>query len=388
MDALSTLVVHGAQAESPTNAPVSMPIYQSASWTFADLEEVDAVYSGKKPGAIYGRNGTPNQRALENLFARLHQAEAALACASGMSALSAAFLGLLGQGSKVVASQDLYGSTLGVLRDLERFGLELLTLDMTDLDQIQTALQGARMLVLETSSNPRLRIPDLPRLCALAHQAGALVLVDNTFASPYHCQPLTLGADLVMESLTKFVNGHSDVMLGALAGRRDLIEPIRSVAVRMGLVSNPHECWLGVRGAETLELRMQRASSNAAELARFLQDHPRVQRVHYPGLYSHPDHPTAQRILKNGFGAMLSFELEPSRAAVNTLLHNLEHIKLALSLGGVNTTLSHPATSSHRFLSAEERERLGLHDGFLRMSVGIENLADLQADLDRALSHL
>lgn len=388
MESLSTLVVHGATAETPANQPVSLPIYQSASWTFSDLDEVDAVYAGDKPGAIYGRNGTPNHRALENLFAKLHHTEAAVACASGMSALSAAFLGLLGQGSKVVASQDLYGSTLNVVHDLGRFGVEVVTLEITDFERMQTALQGARMLVLETSSNPRLRIPNLPRLCAMARQAGALVLVDNTFASPYHCRPLQHGADIVMESLTKFISGHSDVMIGALAGRRELIEPIRSVAVRMGLVSNPHECWLSVRGAETLELRMQRASSNAASLAQFLQAHPRVRKVHYPGLPSHPDHQTAQGVLQNGFAAMLSFELEPSRQVVNTLLHNLRHIKLALSLGGVNTTLSHPATSSHRFLSPGEREQLGLHDGFVRMSVGIENLEDLKSDLEQALSHL
>ncbi|MBO1435702.1 PLP-dependent aspartate aminotransferase family protein [Meiothermus sp. CFH 77666] len=388
MESLSTLVVHGATAETPANQPVSLPIYQSASWTFGDLDEVDAVYAGDKPGCIYGRNGTPNHRALENLFAKLHHTEAAVACASGMSALSAAFLGLLGQGSKVVASQDLYGSTLNALHDLGRFGVEVITIEITDLDRMQTALRGARMLVLETSSNPRLRIPNLHRLCAMARQAGALVLVDNTFASPYHCRPLQHGADIVMESLTKFVSGHSDVMIGALAGRRDLIEPIRSVAVRMGLVSNPHECWLSVRGAETLELRMQRASSNAASLAQFLQAHPKVRKVHYPGLPSHPDHQTAQGVLQNGFAAMLSFELEPSRQAVNTLLHNLRYIKLALSLGGVSTTLSHPATSSHRFLSRAEREQLGLHDGFLRMSVGIENLDDLKGDLEQALSYL
>ncbi|WP_299425833.1 PLP-dependent aspartate aminotransferase family protein [uncultured Meiothermus sp.] len=388
MESLSTLVVHGATAKTPANHPVSLPIYQSASWTFSDLDEVDAVYSGEKPGVIYGRNGTPNHRALENLFARLHRAEAGVACASGMSALSAAFLGLLSQESKVVASQDLYGSTLNVLHDLRRFGLELATVEITDFDRMHTELQGAQMLVLETSSNPRLRIPDLPRLCTMAHQAGAVVLVDNTFASPYHCRPTEHGADIVMESLTKFISGHSDVMIGAVAGRHRLIEPIRSVAVRMGLVSNPHECWLSVRGTETLEVRMQRASSNAAELAHFLAGHSKVRQVHYPGLTSHPDHLTARQVLQNGFAAMLAFELEPSRQMLNNFLRGLGYIKLALSLGGVNTTLSHPATSSHRFLSPDEREKLGLHDGFLRMSVGIENLNDLKSDLEQALSGL
>lgn len=385
MDDLATLAVHGAKAEKPQNEPVSSPIYQSAAWTFRDLDEVDAVYEGREAGAIYGRNGTPNHRALEALFAALHRAESAVACASGMSALSATFLGLLGSGDKMVASQDLYGSTLNVLRDLGRFGVQTVTVDIGDVAGVERALEGAKLLMLETASNPRLRVPDLPKLSALAHQAGAMVVVDNTFASPYHCRALEHGVDLVMESLTKFINGHSDVMLGAVAGKKDLIEKIRAVAVRMGLVSNPYECWLAVRGAETLELRMERASRSALELAQFLERHPKVRRVHYPGLPSHADHETARKVLRNGFAAMLSFELEPSRTSVNALLHHLRYIKLALSLGGANTTLSHPATSSHRFLSPQEREALGLHDGFLRMSVGIERLEDLRADLMQAL---
>jgi cystathionine gamma-synthase/methionine-gamma-lyase len=388
MDSLSTLAVHAAQAEQPLNAPVSQPIYQSASWTFRDLDEVDAVYEGRQAGAIYGRNGTPNHRALEALFAALHGAEAAVACASGMSALSATFLALLKAGDKVVASRDLYGSTLNVLRDLGRFGVGTVTVEMDDLALIERELAGAKLLMLETSSNPRLRVPDLERLSELAHRHGVTVVVDNTFASPHHCCPLEFGVDLVMESLTKFVSGHSDVMMGGVAGRRELLEPVRAVATRMGLVSNPQECWLAMRGAETLELRMRRASANALELARFLEGHPKVRRVHYPGLPSHPDYATAAKVLRNGSAAMLSFELEPSRAAVNTLLHGLQYTRMALSLGGTCTTLSHPATSSHRFLSQEEREALGLHEGFLRMSVGIENLTDLRQDLERALAAL
>ncbi|MDX2004327.1 MAG: PLP-dependent aspartate aminotransferase family protein [Meiothermus sp.] len=385
MDSLSTLALHGAEAEKPLNEPVSQPIYQSASWTFRDLDEVDAVYEGRTAGAVYGRNGTPNHRALEALFAKLHRAEAAVACASGMSALSAGFLGLLRAGDRVLASQDLYGSTLGVLRDLGRFGVSVQTADTSDPAAVEAALGGVRLLMLETSSNPRLRVPDLRRLSDLAHRAGALVMVDNTFASPVHCRPLEHGVDLVMESLTKFISGHSDVMLGAVAGRKELIDPVRAVAVRMGLVSNPGECWLGMRGAETLAVRMRQASANAAALAQFLSAHPAVRRVHYPGLPAHPDHAVAREMLTDGFAAMLSFELEPSRAAVNALLHNLKYIRMALSLGGTTTTLSHPLTSSHRFIPSEEQAALGLHNGFLRMSVGIESLEDLQADLSGAL---
>ena len=386
MDSLATLTLHGAEADKPLNDPVSQPIYQSASWTFKDLDEVDAIYEGGKAGAVYGRNGTPNHRALESLFSKMHGAEAAVACSSGMSALSAGFLALLKSGDTVLASQDLYGSTINVLRDLGRFGVGLQIVDTTNPAAVAAALPGCRLLMLETSSNPRLRVPNLATLSQLAHQAGVLVMVDNTFASPYHCQPLAHGVDLVMESLTKFISGHSDVMLGAIAGRKELVDPIRAVAVRMGFVSNPNECWLGMRGAETLALRMRQASSNAAALADFLSTHPAVRRVHYPGLTSHPDHSVAQTVLSKGFAAMLSFELEPSRTAVNALLHNLSYIRMALSLGGTSTTLSHPLTSSHRLIKPEEQATLGLHDGFLRMSVGVEAIEDLKADLTRALT--
>lgn len=385
MDPLDTWLVHGARAPQPQNLPVSQPIYQSAGWAFADLNEVDAVYDGSLPGAIYGRNGTPNQRSLEALVAQLHHGQAAMVGASGMSVLQAVFLALLHQGAKVVASQDLYGSTLNLLQDLGRFGVSTQTVDLSDPAAVAQALPGATLLMIETISNPRLRVPHLAQLSQLAHQHGVLVVVDNTFASPVHCRPLQQGADLVMESLTKFVNGHSDVMLGGLVGSEELVTKVRSVAVRGGLVSNPFESWLGVRGAETLALRMERASHSAMQLAQFLQSHPKVQRVHYPGLPSHPDHPVASHTLHGGFGAMLSFELAPQRETVNRFLRGLRYVRMVLSLGGANTTLSHPATSSHRFLSPAERSALGLHDGFLRMSVGIEHLNDLQADIAQAL---
>lgn len=388
MDALDTLLLHAAKVELPANRPVVMPIYQAAGWTFDDLDQVDAIYSGQQSGSIYGRNGTPNQRALEGLLAQIHGGDAGLLGASGMSILQAVFLALLGQGSRVVASQDLYGSTLNLLNDLARFGVQTQTVDLANPDQVGQALVGAQLLVAETISNPRLRVPDLARLAGQAQQAGAFLIVDNTFASPYHCRPLELGVDLVMESVTKFINGHSDVMLGGLVGKKDLVDRVRSVAVRGGLVSNPLESWLGLRGAETLAVRMARASSNALLLAQLLQSHPAVRQVHYPGLPQHPDHVTAQSVLQKGWGAMLSFELDPDRSLINRLLRNLRHIRMVLSLGGATTTLSHPATSSHRFLSPAERQQLGLHDGFLRMSVGIEDPNDLQTDLDHALAQI
>jgi cystathionine beta-lyase/cystathionine gamma-synthase len=368
---------------SPPNTPLAPPLYPSAAWSFKDLDEVDQAYQEGPPWVIYGRNGTPNTRALEALFAQAHQAPEALLCASGMAAFSAVFLGLLAPGDRVVASLDLYGSTVNLLEDLARWGLEG---RFVDLDRLREEdLAGARLLIVESLSNPRLRIPELPELVAWAHRQGALVLVDNTFATSYHLQPLRYGADLVLESLTKFFNGHSDVTLGALAGSSELIGRLRGWAVRSGLVGNPWEAWLAQRGAETLRPRMAQASATAARLAAFLAEHPEVQRVHYPGLPSYPDHLRAQRLLQGGFGAMLSFELEPSRPRVQRFLRRLRQIRLVLSLGGASTTLSHPLTSSHRFLSPQAQKALGLHMGFLRLSVGLEPLEELQDDLSRAL---
>ncbi|APD08812.1 MULTISPECIES: trans-sulfuration enzyme family protein [Thermus] len=385
---LSTRAVHGAQAETPANAPALLPIYQSAAWCFRDLDEVDAVYEGRLPGAIYARSGTPNHQALERLLAALHEGEAALATASGMAAFTALFLAYVNPGGRVVASRDLYGTTWGLLKDFARFGVEVVGVEATDLAQVEASLTPGSLLLVETLSNPRLRVADLPALAALARDRGALLVVDNTFATPYHAQPLKQGAHLVVESLTKFLSGHHQVLLGGVVGARDVVEPLRRVAVRAGLVPNPWACWLGVEGVKTLAVRLERASATAWRLARFLQAHPKVRAVHYPGLAHHPDHPVANRVLERGYGAMLSFELPPERAAVNRFLRSLKRVRLVLSLGGVETTLSHPATSSHRFLSEEEREALGLHEGFLRLSVGLEDPEDLEAEFSEALEAL
>ncbi|MCS6868672.1 PLP-dependent aspartate aminotransferase family protein [Thermus sp.] len=382
---LSTLAVHAAWAQTPANPPATMPFYPSAAWAFRDLDEVDAVYEGRVKGAVYARNGTPNRWALERLLAGLHGGEAALATASGMAALAALFLAHLRPGGRVVASRDLYGTTWGLLGDLARFGVEAVGVDATDLEAVAAHLRPGSLLLVETLSNPRLRVADLPALAALARERGALLVVDNTFATPYHARPLAQGADLVVESLTKFLSGHHLVLLGGLVGRKDLVEGPLGVAVRAGLVPDPWACWLGAEGAKTLAVRLERASATALRLARFLETHPKVRAVHYPGLPSHPDHATARRVLARGFGAMLAFELPPEREAVNRFLRALRHIRLVLSLGGTETTLSHPATSSHRSLPPSEREALGLHPGFLRLSVGLEDPEDLLEDLEEAL---
>src|SRR5271166_2935978 len=384
-----TRAAHGVRPPPPANAPARQPIYQSAGWSFRDLDEVDAIYDRALPGGIYGSDGNPNLLELEGTIAALEGAPAALATSAGMAALAAAFLSVLRTGERVVAARELYGNTIRLLDHLSRFGISTDYVDACDVAAVERALgAGARLVLVETISNPRLRVADLPALARAAHEHGALVLSDNTLAGPYHCRPLAHGVDMVMESATKFLAGHQDIVIGALAAAAELIEPARVFAVRTGMVPGAFDAWLTSRSIETLEVRAEREAANALGLAQWLESHPKVSRVHYPGLPSHADHGMARRLLERGFGAMVSFELDGGVRAVNALLAGLRLIPLVLSFGGTQTTLSHPAKSSHRGLNEETRRALGIHDGLLRMSVGVEALADLQMDLDGALRAL
>lgn len=380
----ATKAVLDARAQMPHNSPVVLPIYASAGWVFRTLDEVDAIYEGRSPGTVYGGSGVPNHEAFEALVASLHRSEAALATAAGMSAFAVALLHLASSKARILAAHDLYGNTTKLLRDLERFGVVSDLVDVADLKAVASALRVKTTLVIaESISNPRIRVADLASLARSAHDAGALLVVDNSLASPYHCRPLELGADLVIESATKFLGGHYDIVLGCVAGARSLIDPMRALASRTGLVASVFETWLGVRSIATLDVRMVRSSQSALAIAKRLADHPKVRAVHYPGLAKEPHLDTT---LHNGFGSMLSFEIAPERAAVNRLLGALRDIRLVLSFGGAQTTLSHPATSSHRSLSAQERGALGIHDGFLRLSVGLEDQKDTIEDLERGLA--
>jgi cystathionine beta-lyase/cystathionine gamma-synthase len=380
-------VVSDARARATLSAPAALPIYQSSGWVFRTLDEVDEVYEGRSPGAVYGGSGVPDHEALEALICSLHGAQTAVVTAAGMSAFAAVLLHCTQAGSRIVAAADLYGNTSRLLADLSRFGVQTQAVDAGDVAKVRTALaQPARLLVVETISNPRVRVADLRALAAAAHEAGALLVVDNSLASPYHCRPLEQGADIVIESLTKFLGGHHDLVLGAIAGSRTLVEPIRMFAARLGLISAVLETWLAIRSIATLDVRLARSSANALSVAQRLARHPKVTAIHYPGLEADASHAVARRTLESGFGSVLSFEVTPERAAVDRMLGALEHIRLVLSFGGVATTLSHPATSSHRSLSAQARADLGIHDGFLRLSVGVEDANDIIADLERGLA--
>ena len=389
---LSTLSVHGAGTgdEGPSpSTPTAPPIYQTSVYTFPDLASLDAVQDGTARGYMYGRYGLPNHTALERAVAALEGAEAALACASGMGAIAAALLAALSGGGKVAAARDVYGGTYGLLEELGRFGVRTTWVDAGNLAEVEAALgEGCRLLLVETLSNPLVRVADLPALAAAANRAGAFFLVDNTFATPCLCRPLGHGADAVVHSATKFLGGHGDLTAGVLVGTAAFIREARRVAMRFGPTLGPHDAWLAVRGMKTLSLRMARTCENALALAAFLAGHPKVTAVHYPGLPSHPGHSLARRLLTGGFGGVLAFELRGGLAASDALVKALRLITLVPSLGGVATTLSHPVKTSHRGLSPAERERLGVRDGLLRLSVGIEDAPDLTADLTQALTQL
>ncbi len=374
------------QPESVTR-PLTMPIVTAAVFQADSLETVDDLYEGRASGYMYTRDGNPNQSVLGELVARLEGAEAGLAAASGMAAIAAAIMPGLKQGDRIVAGHDLYGRTMGMLRGpLAALGVTTEFVDLTDTDAARQALTDpAAVVMVESVSNPLVRVADMPALAALAHDAGARLVVDNTFASPYHCRPLSLGADVVIHSGTKYLGGHSDVTNGVLVGTAAFVQQARTTIAIFGASASPFDCWLTARGIKTLALRMRQASANAQAVCEFLCGAANVEAVHYPGLSAHPHHERSVRLLQRGFGAMAAFELQGGEATASRFVRNLQHIRLAPSLADVSTTISHPAKTSHRGYGAEEREAIGIYPGLIRLSVGIEHVDDIVSDLRQAI---
>lgn len=370
------------------SAPLVPPLYQSSVYTLPDLDALDRVMNAEESGFIYARDGHPNARLLADQLAAAEGADWAVICSSGMAAISALLLANLQQGERIIASNRLYGRTTQLLtQELPRYGISTTSADANDLAQVRAALeQPAKVLLVETMSNPLLRMPDLEALAEAAHERGCLLLVDNTFATPVLTRPLELGADLVIESLTKMIGGHSDVTLGLACGRGELPQQLSAVVSIWGFASNPFDCWLAARGLGTLEVRLRAASANAAALADWLAGRRGVLRVVYPGRSDHPDHATACRLLKGGFGNMLCFELQGGRDAVNRFMRQAAGIPFSPSLGHTATTCSHPATTSHRYVSPAERRRLDISDGLIRLSVGVENLEQIKEEMAKGLS--
>lgn len=367
-------------------SPLTPPIHLSVVYRLEGLDQVDAVYQGEASGFIYARDGHPNASQLAAKVAALEGAEAALVCASGMAAEAAALLAGLDGGDHVALSEGVYGKTAVLLnRELSRFGITSSPFDAARPETLRDILTPrTRLVFAETLSNPLLRLADLAGLAEIAHGVGAPLVVDHTFA-PLLCRPLELGADLVTHSGTKLIGGHSDLTLGLLAGKADAIARAGAVASAFGLSGNPFESWLALRGIATLGLRSARACATALELSGRLEAHPAVRAVHYPGLPSHPDHDRAARVLSGGFGTIATIDLG-DRARADAFLRALRHIPFAPSLGDVSTTLSHPATTSHRGQSPEQWARQGITPGLVRLSFGLEDPGDLREDLEQALA--
>ena len=357
--------------------PLAAPLQLSAVYRVAGLDQIDALYQGAEPGFIYARDGHPNAAALAGRLAELEGAQAGLVCASGMAAEAAAALALLEAGAHVALSDSLYGRTTTLIaRELARFHVEHAVFDATDPASLRSALTPAtRLVIVETISNPLLRVADLDGLAEVAAASGGALLVDNTFA-PLICRPIDHGAALVVHSLTKLIGGHSDLTQGALLGPRATIDRAAAVASTFGLTGNPFESWLCARGLATLGVRSERACANALAVAERLERHPAVRAVHYPGLPSHPDHARSRALLAGGFGTIVTIDLG-DRPRAEAFLRAARDIPFAPSLGDVATTLSHPATTSHRAQPADMLERLGIHPGLIRLSLGIEDPDDL-----------
>ena len=366
-----------------------VPITRSVAFGYDDVDEWLAVGRGQAPGHIYSRNTNPTVAALEDKVRALEGAAAATGFASGMAAISGTFFALLAPGTRVVSIKDSYGGTTKLFTEfLPRFGIDVALCDTTDHEALEAALaQGCDLLYLETPTNPTLKLVDIARLSAAGHAAGAVVVVDNTFATPINQQPLALGADLVVHSATKFLGGHADALGGLVCGPAELVARIDHFREITGPALDPGAAYLLLRGLKTLHLRIERQNASALEIARWLSDHPAVESVRYPGLREHPQHDLAKRQMQ-GFGGVLAFTVTGGLDGIRTFLPRLRLAHRAANLGAVETVVGPPATTSHVECTPEERAAMGIPEGLVRYSVGIEDREDLVADLAQALAAL
>jgi methionine-gamma-lyase len=388
--ARETLAIHVGGLKNPVFGEVSPPIFQTSTFAFASAEVGAARFSGEQPGYIYTRMNNPTVNALEDTVAALESGSWAVAAATGMAAIHAVLLSLLNTGDRLLAGDCLYGPTHTMIeKELPRFGIATRFVNTSDINQLEQALGACpKLLLLETPTNPTMKITDLAGASRLVRAAGTLLAVDNTFVTPYCQRPLELGADLVIHSLTKALNGHSDVLGGMIVGRDpDLYKKIKRHLTLTGAVMDPHQAWLILRGVRTLALRLERSQANAQALAQFLAAHPKVTWVRYPGLPDHPQHQVARQQM-DGFGFMLCFRVKNGLEGGRILMDHLQLITLAVSLGGVESLIQHPASMTHAGVPRAEREKTGISDDLVRLSVGCEAVQDLQADLDQALAQI
>ena len=388
-----TLAVHvGERGPRPDFTPVVTPIYNSIAYTYESMEDLDAVFARERPGYVYARYGNPTVTALEKAVAALEAGEEAMVLASGMAAIHAALLAAKVEAdTTVVAAQDVYGATYALLSKLfSTLGVRTRFVDIADLAAVEQAIveETPRAVLFETVSNPLLKVADTPAVVEIAHRHGAEVIVDNTFASPYVFQPLAHGVDYVVHSSTKYLGGHGDVLGGVVVTSAQRCVALRELTKLVGGNLGPNEAWLTMRGLKTLPLRLVQHCRNAAQVAAWLQDHPRISQVNYPGLTDHPQHKVATRLFRPGcYGGMVSFEIaRADQAQVFAFMEALQLCLPATSLGDVYSLVMYPAHSSHRALTPEERAQIGIGEGLVRFSVGIEDVEDIIADLEQALA--
>lgn len=385
---IGTKAIHGGVIKNKYGA-LATPIYQTSTFVFKNVEEGAKRFLGEEEGYIYSRLSNPTLTVAEEKVAILENGEKALATSSGMGAISATLWTLLKAGDHVLADKTLYGCTYAYIsHGLTKFGVEVDFVDMSDLEEVKIKLKdNTKVIYLETPANPNLKIVDIQKISELSHNKNSniKVVVDNTFATPFCQKPLLLGADIVVHSATKYLNGHGDVIAGFVVGSQEMINDIRTVGLKdmTGAVLGPNEAFLIIRGLKTFEIRMQKHCENAMKVAEFLEQNEKVEKVYYPGLKTHVGYEVAVKQMQ-AFGGILAFEVKGGLEAGKKLLNNLEMITIAVSLGDAETLIQHPASMTHSPYTKEERELAGITDGLIRLSVGLENVEDIILDLEKA----
>jgi len=386
MAGFDTKCLHEGDEHNEVGAHVN-PIYQTSTFVFKNAEQGAARFSGKEGGYIYTRLGNPTNTAVHKKLASIEGGEDAQTFASGMGAISAAVMAAAVNGDHIIAGDVLYGCTFNLFSGiLQKLGIEVSFVDTSSANEIEKAIkENTKVIFLETPANPTMKLSDIKAIAALCKEKKLLLIVDNTFATPYFQNPLKLGADVVVHSATKYLGGHGDVIAGAVVGKKDFIEKARHIMVDVGAVLDPFGAWLVLRGIKTLGIRMRKHEENAKKIAEFLEKHPKIDHVFYPGLPSFSQHDLAKKQMR-GFGAMLSFELKGGTEAGKKLMNSVKLCTIAVSLGTVDTLIQHPASMTHAVVPKEDKLKCGITDGLVRISVGIENVEDIIADLDQALS--
>ena len=387
---LDTKVTHAGTIPDDTYGAVAPPIYQTSTFKFSSADQGAKRFLGEEPGFIYTRLGNPTTAALQEAVATLENGSDALATSSGMAAISTIYMTFLDAGSHMIGSEAIYGPSRVVIeKEFSRFGVEFDFVDTSDIENVKNAIKpNTKLVFIETPSNPTIKLTDIKACADIAHTNGAVLAVDNTFMSPILQNPFDFEADIVMHSMTKYINGHADVVGGILVfNNKELLMRTRKVLMNLGGTIDPNQAWLVLRGLRTLSLRVHKAQENAQIIAKFLENHPKVKSVQYSGLFSHPQHELAKKQM-NGFGSMISFEVNGGVEGGRTVMDNVELATLAVSLGGYETLIQHPASMTHSAMTYQDRIDSGITDGLVRISIGCEDVQDIQDDLENCFTKI